>query len=66
LATAIGGAGALLLSRVMRSMVFEVSTIDPLTLAAATVLLAGVAVASSLWPALRAARVDPVRALRFE
>ena len=66
LATAIGGSGALLASRVMRGMVFEVSTVDPLTLAAAAALLAAVAIASCLWPALRAARVDPVRALRFD
>ncbi|MGH7574616.1 MAG: hypothetical protein ACREM1_05730 [Longimicrobiales bacterium] len=48
----------------MRSLLFGVSALDPWTYAAAVPLLALTAVAACLVPALRAARLDPVRALR--
>ncbi len=60
----IGLAGALATTRVMQSLLFDVSTADPFTLGAVTVLLLGVAVAAAWVPARRAARVDPVDALR--
>jgi putative ABC transport system permease protein len=63
---AIGMAGALALTRVMKSLLFEVSPLDPLafTLAAAVMTLVGLVAA--LLPATRASRVDPVVALRSE
>jgi putative ABC transport system permease protein len=61
---AIGVFTALALTRVLRTMLFEVTTTDPLTYAAMAVVLA-MAVAVASWiPARRAARVDPVIALR--
>ena len=60
----IGLAGAVALSRFLRGVLHDVSATDPATLAGAAVLLVAVAVAASLVPALRAARVDPVSTLR--
>jgi len=51
-------------TRVMQSLLFDVSPTDPLTLGAVTALLLGVAVAAAWMPARRASRVDPVEALR--
>jgi putative ABC transport system permease protein len=63
---AVGAAGALALTRVMRSLLFDVKPWDPLTLASVSVLLAAVAFAASYIPARRATRVDPMIALRYE
>jgi putative ABC transport system permease protein len=64
----IGGAagllGALTLSRLMKSLVFGVGAIDPLTFALAPLLLVVVAMAACWIPARRATRVDPLAALR--
>lgn len=60
----IGLAGAVAATRVMRSLLFDVSPTDPITLGAVTVLLLAVAVAAAWIPARRASRVDPVDALR--
>jgi putative ABC transport system permease protein len=57
---------AALLARFMASILFGVGTADAPTFAAVAALLAGLAVAASYVPAWRAARVDPVRALRAE
>lgn len=62
----IGMALALAASHVIRNVLFQVSPTDPLTLAATGALLALVAVAATLGPALRALRVDPLVALRDE
>jgi putative ABC transport system permease protein len=62
----IGLVGAFALTRVMESLLFGVSATDPLTFAAVATLLVAVSAAASLIPALRAARVDPVTALRTE
>jgi putative ABC transport system permease protein len=62
----LGGAAAWLLTRSMRSMLFEVGPNDPLTFLLVSALLLGVALAACYWPARRAAMVDPMVALRYE
>ncbi len=64
--TALGVLGALGLSRLVRSMLFEVSASDPVTYVGVVLVLASVTVGACLVPALRASRVDPVEALRAE
>ena len=63
---AIGLLGAFALTRVMKSLLFGVSATDPVTFGAVATILVGVSLLASLVPALRAARVDPVVALRTE
>ncbi|HSJ15836.1 MAG TPA: ABC transporter permease [Longimicrobiales bacterium] len=62
----LGLLGAFALTRVMESLLFGVSATDPVTFAAVATLLLAVSACASLVPALRAARVDPVIALRTE
>jgi putative ABC transport system permease protein len=61
-----GVGGALLLTRYLKMLLYEVSPSDPLTFAAVVAFLAAVAFAASLLPALRATGLDPARALRHE
>ena len=61
-----GLAGAIALSRVLHSFLFEVSALDPLTFGLVPVLMAMVAVAAAWIPARRAAGVDPMEALRAD
>jgi putative ABC transport system permease protein len=63
---AIGIFGAFALTRLMRSLIFEVSVTDPLTFAGVALLLAGVAFVACWIPARRTMRVDPMVALRHE
>jgi putative ABC transport system permease protein len=62
----IGIAGALGLTRLLRTLLYEVTPTDPLTFIVTTLLLVGVAVVSSLVPARRAMNVDPMTVLRDE
>jgi len=64
--TAIGTAGALALTHLMRGLLFEVSAADPVTYAVLPLLLVALAAVSSFVPAWRAARADPMSALRCE
>ncbi len=63
---ALGTAGAYAVTRVLRSLLYGVSERDPLTFAAVALLLGGVALIASWIPARRAARVDPLAAMRTE
>ena len=56
----------LLLTRTLKTQLYGVSTNDPLTIAAVVFLLALVALFSASLPARRAAKVDPMVALRYE
>ena len=66
LGLAVGIGGALAATRVITSLLFQVEATDPATFASVTVFLASVAVAACYLPARRAARVDPMIALRAE
>lgn len=62
----IGIACALALTRFLESLLYEVSTTDPSTIAGVSAVLLGVALLASWLPARRAARTDPMEALRAE
>jgi putative ABC transport system permease protein len=62
----IGLAGALLLTRLMTSLLFEVSPTDPITFGAVAVCVILAALLACYIPARRAAKVDPLIALRYE
>jgi len=66
IALLIGLAGSLALSRVLRSLLFEVTPTDPLTLSSVCVLVLAVSVLAAVLPARRATRIDPMVALRYE
>ncbi len=61
---AAGLAGAFALTRVMTSVLFHVSPVDPVTFAAVALLFLVVALLATYIPARRAARIDPMAALR--
>ena len=57
---------ALLFARMVRSQLYGISSFDPVTLAASTLLVAAVALLAALLPARRAASIEPMKALRTE
>jgi predicted permease len=62
----IGLAGAVGVGRILTSVLVQTSSTDSVTLAAISVVLVAVALAACVWPARRAARLDPAVALRHE
>jgi ABC-type antimicrobial peptide transport system permease subunit len=63
---ALGAAVALLSTRWVKSILFGVSASDPTTVIASMIIMGLVALAAGAMPAWRAARVDPISALREE
>jgi putative ABC transport system permease protein len=63
---AIGLAGAYLLTRLIASLLYGVTTRDPMTFIVTPLILAAVALLAISIPALKATKVDPLRALRYE
>ena len=62
----IGVLGALALGRGAQSLLYEMEGHDPVVVALAAVLLGAVSLGAGYLPALRASKVDPMRALRYE
>jgi ABC-type antimicrobial peptide transport system permease subunit len=62
----LGLAGALALTRLLASLIFNVSTSDPLIFALAPLVLISVSIVACLMPASNALKVDPVVALKYE
>jgi len=66
IALPVGFAGAYGVGRLLQSLLVQATPGDPVTLGSVVLLMVGVAVAASLLPARRAARIDPMVALRIE
>jgi predicted permease len=62
----LGAAGAFFATRLLRSLLFQVDPLDPLVIALAAFSILVLAVAASFLPARRAARIEPMQALRAE
>jgi putative ABC transport system permease protein len=61
-----GIAGSLVISKILSSMVFGISPIDPITYIGVSTLFAGVTLLACYLPARRSAKIDPMEALRYE
>jgi putative ABC transport system permease protein len=59
-------AGAAALTRILSSLLYDITATDPLTLVFVSLILAAIALLASYLPARRAARIDPMAALRYE
>jgi len=66
LGTAIGMAGSVAITRVLKGLLFEVTPTDPPTYAIIAVVLGTVALAATYVPARKVTRIDAMRALRTE
>lgn len=66
LGIAIGTVGALALSQVLTSMLFRISPTDPITIGCVAFMLSLIALLACYFPAHRASKIDPVRALHYE
>ncbi len=62
----LGLSAAAATTRLLRSFLFEIETSDPLSYIGGSLVLVGVGLAACWFPARRAARVDPITALRSE
>ena len=62
----LGLAGVVALGRLLESRLYGVSRFDPLSMMLAAVAIVALSVIASVLPAIRAARIDPVRSLRVE
>ena len=62
----LGAAGAVFATRLMKAILFGVSPLDPMTYGLVSVTLIGAALLATWVPARRAARADPMVALRAE
>jgi ABC-type antimicrobial peptide transport system permease subunit len=60
----IGVAGAFAVTRYMRTLLFEVKPVDTITFVAVAIVLASVVLVACLVPARRAAKIDPLQALK--
>jgi putative ABC transport system permease protein len=63
---ALGLAGSFVVSRYLQSLIYEVSPIDPLTYAVALAVIPAAAILGCWWPAAKAAKANPVDAIRAE
>jgi putative ABC transport system permease protein len=63
---ALGAIAAAMAGRLLESMLYGISSVDPVAFAGAGALLMLVALAANLMPARSAMRIDPLRALRSE
>jgi ABC-type antimicrobial peptide transport system permease subunit len=62
----VGMLAALAMGRLAQSLLYELQGHDPVVLTSAAALLAVIALGAGFVPALRASRIDPMRALRYE
>ena len=66
ISAAVGLAGGFVLSRAIASFLYEVRPTDPVIYAAACAIALAIALAASIVPAVKAARLDPVMTLKYE